>query len=280
MKKFFTFSLLFISINTYSQVGWVSSFEDAQKLAIATDRLILVDFWATWCGPCKKMEMESWSDEEIGEISKSYVPLKIDLDKNTELARRYRVRAIPLLMVIDSSGELVYKKLGYMDKDQLNKVLKKYAVNTSFLRAESLNYYKHQGYASGIRLAHKYIDFSLYLEKDIQFEFLELASNYLNISEQLLDKKKANYDDMKEKIDLMEIQIDLYENKIKRVEKKLEKNFEPSKLSKGNKVLYTYLNYCLSLKKQDDNATDKWKQQLVSFDHSGAYLKKSEQFIN
>ncbi len=116
MRKIFTFLLFLISTSTFSQVGWTTSFEDAQKLAIATDRLILVDFWASWCGPCKKMESESWSDEEIGKISQGYVPLKIDLDRRTPLAMRYGVNAIPLLLVIDSSGELVYKQLGYMDK--------------------------------------------------------------------------------------------------------------------------------------------------------------------
>jgi len=279
MHKFFTFLLFLISITSYSQVGWTKSFEDAQKLAIATDRLILVDFWATWCGPCKKMESESWSDIEIGKMSQGYVPLKIDLDKRTALAMRYGVNAIPLLLVIDASGELVYKQLGYMNKNQLSKVMKKYAVSTKFMRKENLNYYKNQNYATGLRLAQKYIDYSQYLQEDIQAEFLGLASNYLKNGEKLLDKKQGNYHNMKDKIELMEIQIDLYQDKTNRVEKKLEKDFELSNLSKGNKILYTYLNYCISLKSHDNKAIDTWKKQLVSVDHSGAYLKKSELFL-
>ncbi|SDS28213.1 hypothetical protein SAMN04487764_1858 [Gillisia sp. Hel1_33_143] len=47
------------------------------------------------------------------------------------------------------------------------------------MRAENLNYFRHHDYATGIRLAQKYIDFSQYLQKDIQQEFLSLASNYL-----------------------------------------------------------------------------------------------------
>ncbi len=148
------------------------------------------------------------------------------------------------------------------------------------MRNESLNYYKHQDYSSGIRLAQKYIDFSQYLNDDIQFEFLGLASNYLRSGEKLLDKDQSNYDSMKKKIDLMEIQIDLYQDKIHRVEKKLEKDFEVSNLSRGNKILYAYLNYCVSLKNHDNKAIDKWKKQLVSVDNSGAYLKKSEMFLD
>lgn len=280
MRKLFSCLLFLLSISTFSQIAWTSSFENAQKLAIATDRLILVDFWATWCGPCKKMESESWSDDEIQKLSQGYIPLKVDLDKRTQLARRYGVNAIPLLLVIDSSGELVYKKLGYVDKPQLSKILKKYAINTSFMRAESLNYFKHQTYSSGLRLAKKYIDFSQYLKEGIQFEFLELASNYLRSSEKMLDKEQSNYNNMKEKIDLMEIQIDLYLDKINRVEKKLKKDFELASLSRGNKILYTYLNYCISLKHNDDKEIEKWKKQLASIDNSGAYFKKSELFID
>jgi len=280
MRRIFTFLLLLIGLSSFSQIAWTSSFEDAQKLAIATDRLILVDFWATWCGPCKKMESESWSDDEIQKISQSYVPLKVDLDRKTELARRYGVNAIPLLLVLDSSGELIYKKLGYMGQDELSRDLKKYAVNTSFMRNEALNYFKHRDYSSGIRLAQKYIDFSQYLDESIQYEFLQLANSYLRTGEKLLDKDQSNYNNMKEKIDLMEIQIDLYENKMSRAERKLEKDFEVDNLSRGNKILYTYLKYCVSLKHKDNKEINKWKKQLASVDNSGAYLKKSETFID
>jgi len=280
MHKKFTFLLVLISLQSFSQVNWISSFDEAQKLAIATDRLILVDFWATWCGPCKLMEMESWSDDEIQKISQAYVPLKVDIDKSTALSRKFGVKAIPLVLIMDGNGEIVFEQLGYMDKKGLNKILKEYAVNTSFLRSAALNYYKHQDYSSGIRLAKKYIDYSQYLEEGIQVEFLKLADNYLKNGEKMLDKDQSNYNNMKVKVALMEIQIDLYLDKMNRATKKLEKDFEPSKMSSGNKLLYTYLNYCISLSEKDDLEINKWKSKLASIDNSGVYLKKSELFLN
>ena len=71
------------------------------------------------------MERESWNNAEIRKISKSYIPLMVDLDKRTELARQYGVNAIPLLLIIDASGELVFSQVGYMNKDQVSVILKK-----------------------------------------------------------------------------------------------------------------------------------------------------------
>jgi thioredoxin-related protein len=280
MYRKITFLLFLFSLQSFSQVGWMNSLEDAQKIAIATDRLILVDFWATWCGPCKKMEKESWSDEEVQKITQAYIPLKVDLDKRTPLARKFGVNAIPLVLIMDGNGEMIYKQLGYMDKSELSEILKEYAVSTNFVRTQSLNYYKHQDYSSGIRLAQKYIDYSQYLDEDIQFEFLELAGSYLRIGEKLLDKKQSNYNNMKEKVALMEIQIDLYLDKMHRVIKKLEKDFELSNMSRGNKLMYTYLNYCVSLSHKDNIEINKWKAELASIDKSGTYLKKSELFFD
>ena len=72
----------------------------------------------------------------------------------------------------------------------------------------------------------------------------------------------------------------MYKDNTGSVEKKLLKDSEITSLSKDNKLMYTYLNYCVSLKNQDTTAIDKWKKQLVSVDNSGAYLKKSKQFLD
>lgn len=84
------------------------------------DRLIFVDAYAEWCGPCKMMARDVFTQAEVGEYYNSnFVNAKIDMEKGegTGLARKYKVRAYPTLLFIDSNGELVHRAVGYQDAE-------------------------------------------------------------------------------------------------------------------------------------------------------------------
>ncbi len=83
----------------------MNSFEDTIKSSTPT----LVDFFATWCGPCK-MQGRILEDvkKEVGDMA---TILKIDIDANRELAARYRVQSIPTLIMF-RNGEPVWRAVG------------------------------------------------------------------------------------------------------------------------------------------------------------------------
>ena len=95
---------------------------DLQKFdeLISGDKPVVCDFFATWCGPCKMLA------PVLDEVSQSYadkaVFVKVDIDKNMELAARYGIMSIPLVGVF-KGGELVEKSLGYMTKDEAEEFL-------------------------------------------------------------------------------------------------------------------------------------------------------------
>ena len=76
---------------------------------------VLVDFFATWCGPCK---MLSPVLEEVADENPNLTVLKIDVDEVGELAARYGIQAIPTLMLF-KNGERVETRMGYQNKNQL-----------------------------------------------------------------------------------------------------------------------------------------------------------------
>ncbi|MFV0391591.1 MAG: thioredoxin [Paludibacteraceae bacterium] len=81
---------------------------------------VLVDFYATWCGPCKAMAP---SIEAIGkEVQGKARVLKIDVDKNQAVASRYQIQAVPTLMIF-KNGNMVWRNSGGMDKMSLQNTL-------------------------------------------------------------------------------------------------------------------------------------------------------------
>ena len=76
---------------------------------------VLVDFFATWCGPCK---MLSPLLEEVAEENPNLLVLKIDVDEVGDLAARYGIQAIPTLMLF-KNGQRVETRMGYQNKNQL-----------------------------------------------------------------------------------------------------------------------------------------------------------------
>ena len=91
---------------------------------INSDTPVLVDFYATWCGPCKMMApmLEELKDK-VGDKAKI---IKIDIDKNPQAADKYGVRSVPTLMVF-KQGKLLWRQSGVVPVHQLESVIGQYA---------------------------------------------------------------------------------------------------------------------------------------------------------
>ena len=84
------------------------------------DKTVLVDFWATWCGPCR---MIAPIVEEIAqEYAESVKVGKVNVDEERELAINYRIESIPTIMIF-KNGKLTDTVIGYRSKEELEKLL-------------------------------------------------------------------------------------------------------------------------------------------------------------
>ena len=90
---------------------------------IKSEKPVLIDFFATWCGPCKMMHpVLEELHEKVGDKARV---IKIDIDKNQELAAIYNVRSVPTLMIF-RNGELKWRTSGVQPIQTLEQELEKY----------------------------------------------------------------------------------------------------------------------------------------------------------
>ncbi len=92
---------------------------DFEEKILKSDKPVLVDFFATWCGPCRMLAPVL---EEIASEHPEYVIAKVNVDEEPELARKYNIMSIPALFVI-RDGDVTDKAVGYKPKEELLSLL-------------------------------------------------------------------------------------------------------------------------------------------------------------
>ena len=110
-------------------IQWVNSLSDGLRASAESSKPVMVDFYAEWCGWCKKLDKETYSDKKIVALSEKFINVKVDTDKNPQDARKYGVNGLPTIVFLDKDGNVIQTVVGYREAGDfegvMSEVLKK-----------------------------------------------------------------------------------------------------------------------------------------------------------
>lgn len=124
--------LVFLSLayESFAQVRFMNgSWQEALNEAQRQNKSIMVDFYTTWCGPCKLMTKTTFASTQVGDFAEAnFIAFKVDCEKGEgiQLAQKYEVFNYPTIAFIDKNGNLLGKEIGYKNADDFLEIMQKY----------------------------------------------------------------------------------------------------------------------------------------------------------
>jgi thiol:disulfide interchange protein len=100
------------------------SLDQALIMAVKEKRIVFIDFCTTWCGACKKLDEDTWSNAKVIERLKAKtIPLKLDADENKLIVEKYKIAAYPTLLFLNPDGSILARVVGYQIPTQFIETL-------------------------------------------------------------------------------------------------------------------------------------------------------------
>lgn len=255
MKNFITlflFALLVFNSQAQGVQFFEGTFDEAKTLAAKQNKLIFMDAYTVWCGPCKKMTNEVFPVKEVGDFfNQNFINMKVDMEKGegVQIARTYGINAYPTLLFIDFNGNVVNLTKGMRGADALIKLGKDVLAPNPSLVAQ-----QEAKYAAGDRTP---IFLREYIKTKAQFgeDFTEPMQTFISklTSSEKLEKENAEF--------LLDYSTDLYSPAFKEVlknEKYYKEKFSDKYETKINQLVNVAVNDAVK-----DNSTAKIKEAVA-----------------
>lgn len=105
----------------HGKIAWFEgTYEEALAQAKASKKLVFIDFWTTWCGWCKRLDKDTFSDASVAEVMKGFVSLSVDAESKAgrPIAAKFTIRGYPALFFLAADGSVEDSISGYLPPDK------------------------------------------------------------------------------------------------------------------------------------------------------------------
>lgn len=229
--------LIIVSLQINAQILWYTHFEKGLAAGAANGKLIVLDFWASWCSPCVTMDRQLWSVEEMNGLADRFVAVRIDVDVDKKTAFHYNTKAIPKVVITTAQGDVLWEKTGFSTAEEYLRIFRSFPGDVSNLYTLLDN---SKNLAS---------DFRAQIDVAVEFQRLAELISSASLRNALLNQsvsyfrkasKLSNTDGNKEEVELHLVLNDLYRGNAQKALKNYEKN-HPAAVSGENSELARFV---------------------------------------
>lgn len=279
MKKLvLTLLIVFNSMFVCQSQEWMTSLEVAKSLAYVQDKMLLV-IWEDVSFEQYPVLIynekgvayvdDLFSNEHLNEVIwEHFVPVIISESNYETLYKDIKGKRSQqyidkfnddTIKIMDLNGNIINTSIDYYEYLDIAKFISKYALNTSFLKAELTNYKTKKDWNTAYRLGSKYIDFAVLVNDEVRPEIIKLSNYYLDEAEALATTE--NLEVLKRKIELQNIYQDLVLGKAKRVLRRL-KRLDVSQNDASDESLIAFLHFTSYLLLKDEIKASVWRSKV------------------
>jgi thiol:disulfide interchange protein len=106
------------------EIQWVANISEGLKSARQANKPLLVYFHADWCSWCRRMVRDTLSAREVIGLSRNFICVKVDTDKDPQVSREYKVTGLPTIIFLDPEGKVIKRVVGFRNSADLTGIMK------------------------------------------------------------------------------------------------------------------------------------------------------------